>query len=98
MSLFLHKIMRTIKRLRKLPKFWKIAAIAPIFKNGDKRLVENYRPVSLQNICSGIFEKSIESILPAILEMLDKAATWLRKKAICNHEHVILPEKDTRGN
>ena len=45
--------------MRKQPDSLKVAAITPIFKKGDRRKVENYRPVSLLNIDSKILEKCI---------------------------------------
>jgi hypothetical protein len=33
--------------LKKYPRSWKIAHVIPLFKNGDKSLPSNYRPVSL---------------------------------------------------
>ena len=30
-----------------IPRDWKLANVTPIFKQGDKSNVENYRPVSL---------------------------------------------------
>ena len=27
------------------PDIWKFANVAPIFKKGDKQLIENYRPI-----------------------------------------------------
>ena len=38
---------------------WKLANMTPIFKNGDKQLIKNYRPISLLPICGKIFEKII---------------------------------------
>ena len=35
---------------------WKKANIFPIHKNGDKKTLENYRPVSLLPICEKILE------------------------------------------
>lgn len=65
MSAFLHAVFRNIKRLQKLPKIWKIAAVSPIFKNGDRRAVGNYRPISLLNVDSKIFEKCVYKSLYA---------------------------------
>ena len=53
----LYLVFKNIKRLKKIPDQWKIASITPIYKNGDRRLVTNYRPVSQLNIDSKIFEK-----------------------------------------
>jgi len=41
------------------PSMWKLAKVVPIFKKGDRKRVENYRPVS--NLCSlsKVFEKCI---------------------------------------
>ena len=50
---------KAVKRNSKLPKAWKIAAVSPIQKKGERKLVENYRPVWLLNIESKIFEKCI---------------------------------------
>ena len=62
----LNTMFKAVKRNRKLPKAWKIAAVSPIHKNGERKLVENYRrPVSLLNIESNIFEKCIYEELSA---------------------------------
>ena len=41
------------------PDMWKLANETPIFKNGDKQLITNYRPISLFPICGKILEKII---------------------------------------
>ena len=41
------------------PDIWKLANVTPIFKKGDKQLIENYRPISLLPLCGKIFEKII---------------------------------------
>ena len=41
------------------PAIWKIAHITPIFKNGDRHLCTNYRPVSLSSIPGKILEKCV---------------------------------------
>ena len=41
------------------PAIWKIAHITPIFKNGDRHLCTNYRPVSLLSIPGKILEKCV---------------------------------------
>lgn len=41
------------------PSFMKIARITPIYKNGDRCLAENYRPISVLPIFSKVFERVI---------------------------------------
>ena len=43
----------------KFPAEWKKANVAPVHKKGDKRILKNYRPVSLLPICGKIFERLI---------------------------------------
>jgi hypothetical protein len=38
---------------------WKQARVTPIYKSGDKRLCENYRPISVLPIVSKAFEKEV---------------------------------------
>ena len=38
---------------------WKLSNTTPIFKNGDKQLINNYRPTFLLLICGKMFEKMI---------------------------------------
>ena len=45
------------------PKEWKKADIVPVHKKNDKRLIKNYRPVSLLPVCGKIFEKIIYNSL-----------------------------------
>lgn len=41
------------------PDKWKLANIVPIYKNGGKNLIENYRGISLLNIFGKVFEAII---------------------------------------
>ena len=38
---------------------WKLANVVPLFKNGNKQLIKNYRPISLLPVCGKIVEKII---------------------------------------
>ena len=42
-----------------LPEQWKVSKIVPIFKNGNKNEIENYRPIANLFSASKIFEKLI---------------------------------------
>ena len=37
MSSTLHKVFKNIKRLKRLPKKWKVAAVCPIYKKGNRK-------------------------------------------------------------
>nr|CAH8840869.1 unnamed protein product [Trichobilharzia regenti] len=52
----------------KLPRDWKDAIISPIFKDGDRQLVSNYRPVSLTCIIAKVLETIIRDQLLAYVE------------------------------
>ena len=41
------------------PDSWKVARIAPIFKDGDKTEKSNYRPISVLPVISKLFEKLV---------------------------------------
>ena len=58
MNEILQKNFKNIKRLRKIPNQEKVASVSPTFKKGLKNQVSNYRPVSLLNKASKVFEKS----------------------------------------
>lgn len=42
-----------------IPKLWKISKIVPILKKGDRKAIENYRPIALINNFAKIFEMVI---------------------------------------
>ena len=52
-------IFRNILSTAIYPDIWKLANVTPIFKKGDKQLIQNYRPISLLPICGKIFEKIV---------------------------------------
>jgi hypothetical protein len=45
------------------PTLWKTAKICPLFKSGDKKDVNNYRPISLLPIFGKILEKHVSNTL-----------------------------------
>ena len=52
-------VMRTSLQTSVLPEDWKRANVTPIFKKGDEKLANNYRPVSLTLIPCKCMEKII---------------------------------------
>ena len=42
---------------------WKLGNVAPIFKNGNRQLIKNYRPISLLPVRGNILEKMISDNL-----------------------------------
>ena len=83
----LQVIFKNIKRLRKIPSCWKTAAISPIFKKGDRRNVENWRPISLLNIDSKILEKCIYGPLYSFFE-----------RVLSKHQHGFVKGKSVATN
>ena len=51
-----------------LPKDWTTANIVPIYKKGERCLVNNYRPISLTSIIVKVMEKVISRQLVTVLE------------------------------
>jgi hypothetical protein len=43
-------------RQSKFPSLWKISKIIPVFKNGDRSIIDNYRSISILSHFSKIFE------------------------------------------
>ena len=60
-------IFRNILSTAIYPDIWKLANVTPIFKKGDKQLIQNYRPMSILPICGKIFEKLFSTIFTNIL-------------------------------
>jgi len=50
-----------------VPDLLKIAKVCPVFKNGDKSLISNYRPISVLPSFSKIFEKIVYNRLMSYL-------------------------------
>ena len=55
-----------------IPPDWKLALVVPVFKKGDKKSVENYRPISLTSLVMKVFERCIKKVLlESCHDMLD---------------------------
>ena len=78
------------------PDPMKLAKIVPIFMSGDKKIISNYRPISVLTFFSKIFENAISKYL---LEFLDSNNTLykyqfgFRKKFSTSHAIISSVEK-----
>jgi hypothetical protein len=52
---------------------WKKAIVVPIYKGGDRLLVNNYRPVSL----TSVFCKQMEHVIASYLRKISDKNDWL---------------------
>ena len=50
------------------PNYLKAATVVPVFKNGPKDCISNFRPISLLNTISKIYEAAMKSRLSSFLE------------------------------
>lgn len=50
----------------KIPRAWKVSRIVPLHKKGDKKLVNNYRPICNISSLSKLFEKCLTRKLTSI--------------------------------
>ena len=66
-SVVLPLIFHNILETSIYPNMQKLANVTPIFKKHDKKLVKNYRPISLLPICGKLFEKIIFTSLYSYL-------------------------------
>ena len=74
----------------------KLAKIVPIFKSGDKKIISNYRPISVLTFFSKIFEKAISKYLLAFLDSnntLYKFQFGFRKKYSASHAIISIVER-----
>ncbi len=70
-----------------IPNQLKISKVIPVFKNGNKLMMDNYRPISLLSVFSKIFEKIVSLRLTNYFEsnkLLSKVQFGFRK----NHSTV----------
>lgn len=71
------------------PDAWKNAVVIPIYKKGDKRLAENYRPISLTSTLCKCMEKIVVKELTAF---------FLDAQIIPPEQHGFLPRRSTFTN
>lgn len=84
----------------KCPNHFKTAIIKPIYKKGDKLLMENYRPISLTTTLSKIFEKATKERLVTYLTkyiLLSKKQFGFRKNTSTNNAMASLTDRIYRA-
>ena len=54
-----------------LPEEWKYARVVPLYKDGDKKCMDNYRPISVLPVALKILERAVQIQL---LQHLDKSS------------------------
>ena len=64
------------------PDIWKKSNIVPVYKRGDKQIIDNYRPISLLCICGKIFEKILFNSIYDFLE---------ENNLLCEHQSGFRP-------
>ena len=62
-ALPLKLLFETALKEKKFPDIWKLANVVPVHKKEEKKLLKNYRPISLLPIFSKIFERVIYNSL-----------------------------------
>ena len=67
--------------------YWKRANIVPVHKKGNKRYVENYRPISILSLISKVLERCV----------LRNARDHLLTKLNC-FQHGFIPENHVQPN
>ena len=83
-----------------VPKQWREATVAPIFKKGDKHNAANYRPVSLTSICCKLCEHIIARSIMCHLEdnnILTDAQHGFRSKRSCETQLIELVDDLARN-
>ena len=74
----------------------KLTKVIPIFKNGDKTDITNYRPISVLSFFSKFFEKTINNCLIKFIDKHDilyKYQFGFRKSHSTSHAIISLVEK-----
>ena len=80
--LIVNKLFENMKSLRKLPASSKTPAVARVFKKGNPRNVESYRPLLLLCIDNKIFEKCVYNPLCQHFRIYNEKSTGVCAKEI----------------
>ena len=76
-----------------VPSECKLANVVPIFKKGNKKHIENYRPISLTSIIAKIMERIIhEEILSKTIDKINKRQYGFLPDKSCTTNLISLSE------
>lgn len=64
----LHIIFNNCIRCGGFPSWWKLSSVTPIYKSGPRTDISNYRPISINNNFSKVFDAILAKILTAHVE------------------------------
>jgi hypothetical protein len=67
----LSSLFKEVSKSGSSPSSWRSAVIHPLFKKGDPRNIENYRPISLTDNFRKLYERCINRLVSKYLEPLD---------------------------
>ena len=72
------------------PDIFKKSNIMPVHEKGDKRIIDNDRPVSLLTICGKIFEKLLFNLIFKFLDaiLLSPNKSGLRPSDSCEYQRL----------
>ncbi|CAG2193089.1 unnamed protein product [Mytilus edulis] len=73
-------------RTKFVPSAWKLANVTPCFKNDDKSILSNYRPISLLSVMSKVFERCVYKHVFNFIRVL-----------ITEHQSGFMPNDSTRN-
>ena len=85
-SRFLSHFFSLTLKQSQIPDAWKKAIVTPIYKNGSKTSVRNYRPISITSCCSRILERIVNG---KIIQHL------VLNNVLNDTQHGFLPGKST---
>ena len=67
-----------------IPEEWRVAKVYPIFKKGDQQDCNNYRGISILNVCYKIYASILKNRLNVIMEsIISEAQNGFRKGRSC---------------
>ena len=83
----LNTMFKAVKRNRKIPKAWKKAVVLPIYKQGEYKLVENYRPCRCLTLKQDNREMHLRRTVRALHQVSFLETTRVCTTEISVHEH-----------